>query len=166
MKEHMSFGELLDSSIENEHQAMLFYQDLVNLFPEEDAVSKIWLKLAEDERDHSEQIMEIKECMEPNDLNENVSSDLLEMFNSIKIIDHMKLECIINNLNDAYDLAHELECSEINNLFKILTKTYVGEEHRKQFILSQLNNHIVTLERIKEIYPTAKQRTDVVAKRF
>lgn len=47
----------------------------------------------------------------------------------------------IKNLNDAYELAHQLEYFEVEALFKFLTNKVITSEERKHFILSEINDH-------------------------
>ena len=51
------------------------------------------------------------------------------------------LTASINNLDEAYELAHELESSEVNAIFKFLTIEFVSNAEREQFIVSQIDQH-------------------------
>jgi hypothetical protein len=44
-------------------------------------------------------------------------------------------------LNDAYELAHELENSEVNSIFKFLTSELIPSDKQEEFIFSTIKQH-------------------------
>jgi regulator of RNase E activity RraB len=53
--------------------------------------------------------------------------------------EHSKRE--IGNLHDAYEVANEIESSEVNNLFKMLSSEFISSEKKKTFILAEIDEH-------------------------
>jgi hypothetical protein len=47
----------------------------------------------------------------------------------------------IKNLDDAYEIAHQLEFNEINTIFKFLANEVVPNNDRRGLLLSTLQEH-------------------------
>ena len=65
----------------------------------------------------------------------------MQKINEIQNILNKDLISPIKNLNDAYELAHQLEYFEVEALFKFLANKVITSEERKNFILSEINDH-------------------------
>ena len=62
--------------------------------------------------------------------NEGLKAEKKEMINMLQ-----------GNLNDAYEVAHELEFSEINGIFKFLTIEVITSEERSKFMRDEITKH-------------------------
>jgi len=51
----------------------------------------------------------------------------------------------VETLEDAYQLAHELESSEINTIFDFLLSTFADDPQATQFARDQLSDHVARL---------------------
>jgi hypothetical protein len=56
----------------------------------------------------------------------------------------------IETLDDAYELAHGLEFSEVNTIFAFLAGEYVPSEHRKEFVRVEITRHLEKLTHFGE----------------
>jgi hypothetical protein len=62
-------------------------------------------------------------------------------------------------LEDAYQLAHELESSEINTIFEFLLFTFADDPQATQFARDQLHEHVARLSAgFPELYSGAPSR--------
>jgi rubrerythrin len=149
---------LLELAISWETQARDLYAKFANLFNHEPKVSAFWIQLSKDESGHIDVLKNI--------LN-NISTEkrLMEVgnerWNSVTRVEGLIKEAStrkVSTLSDAYELAHQLEMSEVNTLFKILTNNYLPDEEGHKFILSEVTEHIERLMRFGEEYTQSQRR--------
>jgi rubrerythrin len=157
-----SIQALLELAINWETQARDLYANFANLFNHEPKISAFWIQLSKDESGHIDVLKDI--------LNKTPTEKLLmkvnnEQWNSVTRVEGLIKEastCKIQTLADAYELAHQLEMSELNTLFKILVDDYLPDEEEHKFILSDVKEHIDRLVKFgKEYTQSQKKRINI-----
>ena len=149
---------LLELAINWETQAQDLYAKFAKLFNHEPKVSAFWKQLSKDESRHRKVLKDF--------LNEIPREKLLaemgnEQRNSVIRVEGLIKEAgssKIETLEDAYELAHQLETSEINTLFKMLVNEYLPDEEGYKFILSDVNEHIEMLMKFGKEYTQSQRR--------
>jgi len=67
----------------------------------------------------------------------------------------------VQNLDDAYELAHDLEFSEADAVFCLLATHFIDQQDKKNFILAQINEHQYRIEHSPEIFRTKSWRSSI-----
>lgn len=149
---------LLELAINWETQARDLYANFANLFNHEPKVSAFWIQLSKDESGHIDVLKDILNKTPTEKLLMEVSN---EQWNSVTRVEVLIKEAStrkIQTLDDAYELAHQLEMSEVNTLFKILVNDYLPDEEGHKFILSDVKEHIDRLMKFGKEYTQSEKR--------
>lgn len=149
--------ELIGEAIAMEEEAALLYTTLAGSFREYEVVSGIFNDLAHDELEHKKELTNIRNTLDENILNEPADTRIVEDLSKYNHLDHEKAQKL-RDLDEAYELCHVFESSEINTIYRALSAKYCADELKRQLILKTLNHHIGKLTMIKDMYPTSKER--------
>jgi rubrerythrin len=137
----ISFDKIFQSAIEIEKAAALLYERYAELFSDFPKIADFWKRMREDELDHAKWLSEIKESLPEEVLSSSPDYDIiLKVHNINRSLDEYSAKKI-ENLDDAYELANDIESSEVNNLFSLLAHKFISSEERKKFLLSEINEH-------------------------
>ncbi len=133
--------DLFKRAIEIERKASDIYKELANLFSHIPKVTAFWNDLFKDEIDHMQTLQNIYKSLKQEQLlsisDEKIWDDVIKIENIL----NKDLIGAIKNLDDAYELAHELEFSEVNAIFQFLAKKFVPFEERSKFVVSHIKDH-------------------------
>lgn len=149
---------LFELAINWETQAQDLYEEFAKLFSHEPKVSAFWKQLSKDESRHSKVLKDfLKEI--PREKLFAAMGD--EQRNSVSRIEKLINEATtskIQTLDDAYELAHQLETSEMNKLFTMLVNQYLPDKEGHKFILSDVKEHIEMLMKFGKEYTQSQRR--------
>jgi rubrerythrin len=149
---------LLELAINWETQARDLYANFANLFNHEPKVSTFWIQLSRDESWHIDVLKDILNKISIEKCLMKVSN---KQWNSVTRVEGLIKEAStskIQTLADAYELAHQLEMSELNTLFKILVNDYFPDEKGHKFILSDVTEHIERFMKFGKEYTQSQKR--------
>ena len=134
-------ASLFNRAINIEYTICNLYHKLSKLFSHVSKISTFWEQLIDDEKTHAKTLKEILNSLTDEQLTAPPNKQIWEHANKIET--SLKKDIIgeIKNLDDAYELAHELEHSEINSIFKFLTMDLIHSDKRKRMISSEIRNH-------------------------
>jgi hypothetical protein len=65
---------------------------------------------------------------------------MFNFYKALVMLRNISLDSI-DTLDDACEVAHELEFSEVNSVFKILATEFVSDKTRKEVTISHLGHH-------------------------
>lgn len=130
-----------EQALEIEQKSADIYAELSKLFSHVPEVSVIWDALAKEEEQHRDTLREIYNSLTNEQLFSFLNEDIMQKVHEIRNILNQDLISPIKNLNDAYELAHQLEYFEVEALFRFLANKVITSEERKNFILSEINDH-------------------------
>jgi rubrerythrin len=133
--------ELFERAIQIENQAGSIYRELERRFSHHQESVALWKALAADEDKHAEVLAkalgdapsEKLACPAPADVWAAVTRIL-------KLLRQDPLRSI-KNLKDAYELAHELEYSEVNAVFEFLSVDAVPGNVEREFVRTHIAMH-------------------------
>jgi rubrerythrin len=149
---------LFELAINWETQAHELYANFAKLFSHEPKVSAFWKQLSKDESRHRKILIDFLKEIPRVKLLEEMSKEqrntVMRIEGLIKSADITKIQ----TLDDAYELAHQLETSEINTLFKMLVNHYLPDDEGHEFILSDVNEHIEMLMQFGKAYTQSQRR--------
>jgi rubrerythrin len=154
----MNIQMLFEHAISWETRARDLFADFANLFSHEPKVSSFWIQLSKDESGHIGVLRDILGKMPTAKRLMTVSN---EQWNSVTQVEELINEASrrkVLTLDDAYELAHQIETSEVNALFKMLVTDYLPDEKGHKFILSEVTEHIEKLMRFGKKYTQSHRR--------
>ncbi len=108
-------------SIEIELRAAAIYLAFAEYFPSVPGLANFWLDMQEDELGHARTLEDIRSALPPDVLQEAAPAEMWQNMQSLQKLISKDLMGGVHSLDDAYELAHELEFSEVNVLFNFLT---------------------------------------------
>ncbi len=134
-------GKIFEKAIETKKRVGQIYRQFARLFSHVPEVEDFWRKMNINQVTHADWLKETKESLSEEQILSLPEVELVLKIHSIKnLLDkHSKKE--IGTLHDAYEVAHELEFSEVNELCKILMRQFVSSEKKKNLILAEIDEH-------------------------
>lgn len=150
-----------EQALEIEQKSADIYAELSKLFSHVPEVSVFWYALAKEEEQHCDTLREIYNSLTNEQLFSFLNKDIMQKLNEIQNILNQDLISPIKNLNDAYELAHQLEYFEVDAVFKFIANKFITPEERKNFILSEINAHQQKLMVFREIIGDVEARRRV-----
>lgn len=137
----LNIGKIFEKAIEIEKSAGRIYERFAKLFSDFPKIASFWKGMNKDELDHAEWLAEIKESLSEEQLLSPPNYELILKTENVKFLLNRNSAKAIENLDEAYEIAHEIESSEVNNLFRLLTSKFISSEDRKKILLSEINEH-------------------------
>ncbi len=134
-------GKIFEKAIETKKRVGQIYRQFARLFSHIPEVEDFWRKMNINQITHADWLKEIKESLSEEQILSLPQVELVLKTHAIKDLfeKHSKKE--IGNLHDAYEVAHEIESSEVNSLFKMLSNEFISSEKKKKFILAEIDEH-------------------------
>ncbi|MBI9087113.1 MAG: hypothetical protein JEZ11_26200 [Desulfobacterales bacterium] len=136
-----TLADLFRAAIALEEQAGAIYDQLSHRFAHVPEIHAFWKGMQADEIGHAEALETIRDSQTAADLSRRIDpkmwSEAVEI-NRFLSGDRVRM---VETLDDAYMLAHEIEFSEVNAIFKFLAVKSVSLEARSDFVLSQIRQH-------------------------
>lgn len=132
---------IFERAIGFEYKAADVFKEFSKLFSHIQEISSFWQELAKDEIQHADTLQNIRKSLTSEEL---LSPCDEEMSRKVDITQRMLNEvsiASIKNLDDAYELAHELEFSEVNAIFTLLATKFFPSEGGQEFIVSEITKH-------------------------
>lgn len=154
--------DLFAQAIAAEKDAKDFYEGLSQIFSHIPEVSLVWKRMRDDEDLHARELQDIRNGLDAEQLNSPADRSLAgKASTEIRKFSGKSALNRIGTLDDALDLAYELEYSEINTVFQAIVKEFVSSEARMKFVLSLIGEHVSRLEEFSRIIPDEEGRRKV-----
>jgi hypothetical protein len=143
-----TIGKLFDYAIELEKATETLYRQAGKMFSHDQDVEKFWTHLANEERGHASYLERIKQEVDINRLSDPADNQMMLDVQTCLSATSLKRLDSVQNLEDAYQLAVELENSETNAIFEFMIMNFSKDELAKsnKFLRIQLSNHLAGLE--------------------
>jgi len=144
-------AELLELALNAERAAQNLYRQLEEMFTHLPEVAQLWRQMAQDEAAHVAQLEKIRASLSREQLLAPVEPSVLE-----KARYHARFAAedelaAIRSAEEAYQLAHSLEHSEVNTVFEFILTELLAPEAQRQFVTSQIEEHVARLEAFPRI---------------
>jgi rubrerythrin len=149
---------LFELAINWETQAYDLYAKFAELFSHEPKVSAFWKQLSKDESRHRKVLKDFLKEIPREKLLAEMGSEQRKSVIRVEGLINEATSSKIQTLDDAYELAHQLETSEINKLFKMLVNNYMPDKEGHKFILSDVKEHIEMLMKFGQEYTQSRRR--------
>lgn len=141
-------GKLFESAIELERAAESLYRQLERMFSNYPEVALFWKNYANEERGHAEYLERIRSEADTNRLSRQADSAIFAKARQCLNMAAQERLGNIKTLEDAFQLATELENAETNTVFEFMIVNFSTDELAKshKFLRIQLSDHIARLE--------------------
>ncbi len=158
-----STAALFSLAVTAECKGRDFYAELWRRFEDVPAVAEFWKELRDDEVEHAQTLEGVCDSLAPEQLSEPVDRAMLtRLRTTVGLLSEARRQSI-RTLDDAYELAHEFENSEINAVFVFLTNRFVGSTTRKTFYVSEIEHHQGKLVHFTERFGGPEWRRSIPA---
>ncbi len=137
--------ELFEKAIAAEKLAEELYHRLAALFTHEPDVAEFWEQYAEEEVGHARWLARYRDQLSLETLSQPADPETLAAAKrALRLSIERRLQNI-ETLEDAYQLANELESSETNAVFEFVITNFSKEDESRDFLRAQLQDHIARL---------------------
>jgi len=144
--------KLFAFSIEIELRAAAIYLDFASMSPVVPGLANYWLDMHADELGHARTLESIRSALPAEVLQESAPAEMLQKVRSIQKLMSKDLMGDVHTLDDAYELAHELEFSEVNVLFNFLTTDVVTLSQQADITITNIVKHQKKLLDFKNLF--------------
>ncbi len=141
-------AKLFEYAIALEQAAESLYRQLEKMFADYPEVALFWKHYADEENGHASYLERIRTGVDAERLSQQADADMLQKVQYCLEKASPTRLTNINTLEDAHQLATELENSETNAIFEFMILNFSTDELAKShsFLRTQLSTHIARLE--------------------
>ena len=142
MPEFRSIGHLIELAIQGEKLAETFYLRLEKKFSRNPDVAQFWHSYASEENGHARWLIRLRERVDAERLNQPAEPEVIQQAERALATPIDRLLDDVHTLQDAYNIANELEHSETNAVFEFLISHFAEDSQTHTFLREQLNQHV------------------------
>ncbi len=136
-----TIGDIFDLAIEIEMKAGRLYEALAGMFAHEPAVAAFWNAMKDDEVGHAEILRKALAELPSGRISSAADRGMWVKLIDVKYrIDRCSPDDF-KTLEDAYEIAHELEYSEVNGIFNLLASGLTSPDVKVELIDSNIARH-------------------------
>ncbi len=137
----LTIGEILERAIRIEKRVADLYAIFSKRFSRAPGMSGFWSDLRRDEIGHMGELRVVYESLSAEKLKAPESRAI--SLSVHKAMASVEDNCLskVKTLDDAYEIARDLEFSEINAIFEYLTMDLVSPSSRREMITYQVDEH-------------------------
>lgn len=166
MENHLndqSLAELFHMSMEIELRAAEIYSMLVTAFPAHPEIIGFWKSMQEDEKEHYNILKSIRDSLPVDSLSDQVNIKIWTIARDTLILLGTINLSLVRTLDHAYNLAHDLEFSEINAIFKFLTLDIIPCDKSDHLIDQVMTDHLEKLQSFSRNFGDCEWRKSIPA---
>lgn len=149
-------GKILEKAIETKEKVGQIYLRFAELFSHIPEIGDFWKKMNFNQSTHADWLKEIKESLSEEQILSLPEVEWVLKTHAIKSLFDKHSGREIDNLHDAYEIAYEIEFSEVNDLFKMLSNEFIPSEEKKNIILTAIDVH---KQQIMDLYEKFDDRS-------
>lgn len=140
----------LATAAENAAEAM--YLILAQRFAPYSEVARFWHEMAHEETVHARTLERLRERQASEVLDSPADPCMLQKAERNAHEDIIERARRVSDLEEAYQLAHAVENSEVNAVFELLLTTFPEDPASSKFLRAQLHEHV---QRLMTSFPSA-----------
>lgn len=140
-----TIADLFQLAIQAEKDSAKAYRRLAQMFSHEPEVADFWAAYAAEEDGHAHWLQDLEADSNPDKLSQPVDAEMIETARQVARFPVDAALRKVQTLEDAYQLANEMEHSEINVVFQFLIDNFDTREDTYQFVRSHLHDHVAKL---------------------
>ena len=141
-----TLGSLIDKAIVWETMARDLYASLSAAFAAQPEAAALWHQMSLDEAHHADVCETVRATLTASRLSEPIGPDHHRQIHAVDALWAAVASRTIRTLDDAYETAHELEASEINVVFRLVTLGVFDDPLRERVLAAQLDEHVHRLD--------------------
>ena len=97
------------------------------------------------------------------DMNTPIDARMAEKAEQLQNLDIRELVNSVENLDDAYRIAYDLESSEVNAIFNFLTIRFLSSDESYDIISATIDRHLLRLADFSRTFGDAEQCKQIAA---
>ena len=140
-----TLNDLFEMAIVAERGAQEVYTRMAGMFPDHPDVARFWQRYAAEEAGHATWLTNLRARLEPEKLAEQADPLMLEDARRMIAFSIDALLDKVENLDDAYQLASEMEGGETNAVCSFLIEHFADNSNTPVFLRTQLRSHMSRL---------------------
>ena len=148
-------------SIEIELRAAAIYLAFAKFFPSVPGLANFWLEMHADELGHARTLESIRRALPAYVLQNAAPEEMWQNVQSIQKLICSDLTGGVQTLDDAYELAHELEFSEVNVLFNFLTSDVMTFGQQADITYTNIVQHQKKLLDFNTLFGDRERRKNI-----
>ena len=152
---------MFEHAINIEMAAAKIYHLYEKMFHHVPDVAGLWKSMAHDEINHAEILKESFESLPQSVLNTTPGQLMWQNLAIVNQALEKYISADIDSLDDALEIAHQMESSEINAIFKFLTLEHFSNSVRESFIESEIMDHQKKLVDFSMVYSSIAMRESI-----
>ncbi|MDZ4179975.1 MAG: ferritin family protein [Coriobacteriia bacterium] len=150
--EDVTVSHLFEQAISWETTAQDLYVGLSKSFPSYPVVEDIWRRMAIDESRHAAILREAAAALPPSCLARLLDATEIALVVSVEAEHAGAAALELRTLDDAYELAHRLESSEVNTVFQLLISCHADDLAANALLEAQFDEHLDRLGRLAKAF--------------
>jgi rubrerythrin len=135
--------ELFETAIAAERVAEGIYRQMAIKFSHRPEIAEFWEAYAAAEADHARTLQNLRAGLSPETLENTVDAGMMNA--AYRALQGGEKKIDIADLQEAYELASELESGETNAVFEFLITHFSEDKKARIFLRSQLKSHVSQL---------------------
>lgn len=139
-------SDLIGLAIQVENTCRALYEGLEKKFAHTPEIASYWHGFAREEAGHARWLEDLRAKSSAAQLEKKADVETLQRAQQALEFSSAQSAKNIHNLEDAYQIANELENSEVNTIFEFLITNYAGDPGTIAFLRTQLNTHTANLQ--------------------
>ncbi len=145
MSNQVTVDELFDMAIKAEKAAEEVYRRLQAKFAPHPDAARFWRSYAAAEAGHAQALKRIREALSPEQLAAPADAETVVGAQRLLKFPVAKALQEVKTLEDAYQLANEIESGETNVVFEFLIIHFAADAQAQSLIRSQLRDHVAKI---------------------
>jgi rubrerythrin len=140
-----TLAQLIELAIQLEKSAEALYRGIAAKFTHHPDLEKFWLRYAAEELGHARWLERLRKTSSAEQLASPADPEMLRMAQKLLQFSVDNALEKLQNFEDAYELAVDLENSETNAIFEFLITNYYADQDAVAFLRNQMRSHITHL---------------------
>jgi len=158
---HRTLGELIEIIISYETAAYDLYLGLASKFSMHRSIADFWQTMATHEEGHIRLLRKMYEDFSVETLGCVGDPRIAEKVQNLPKIDVEECLMAVDDLDQAYQLAHKIESSAVSVRLSFLTQKLFDDKDYKHSIAKSINQHLQSLMGLPETIGDAKTRKSI-----
>lgn len=163
MAQNTTIAKLFEMAIALENAAETLYRGLAGKFSGDDDVVAFWVMYAVEEAGHALWLRRLRDALDAERLAAQANPSMVTYAVSALKLSVERSLARVRNLEDAFQLANEIESAETNAIFDFLVTNFAYSADVLDFLQRQLEKHISRLmQEFPARFPSRRARMAVL----
>lgn len=141
----LTIAQVFDTAVAAERASEQVYQHLQIAFSAHPEMAQFWSRFAGDEARHATWLLGLRARLDRDTLARPVDDSVVRLVRGAAAFSVEAALERVSTLEDAFELANELENTETNAIFQFLIKNFEPDAKMQAFLRDQLDKHVGAL---------------------